>query len=375
MQSKHFPRRRPPWWPSNEAWPPSGSADRRYWHNMRGHFFQRVGCIFLLLMLFAFGGFTALFWLIANASSIVNLPENVLAILRTAGIVLALLLLTILLLAGRELRRTALPMGDMLEAAGDIAEGDYSTRVKERGTREVRALVRAFNTMAARLQAEDQQRRNLLADISHELRTPITVIQGNLEGLLDGIYPADPQHIEPILEETRVLSRVIDDLRTISLADSGALNLQRDPTDVGALIDEVASSFRMPAAAADIDLKVEVQARLPHVEVDATRIREVLVNLLANALRYTPPGGEITVRCWAEASDDRHLAISVSDTGVGIAAQDLPHIFDRFYKTDESRGSGLGLAIAKSLVVAHGGEITATSEPGSGTTIRIILPL
>jgi two-component system sensor histidine kinase BaeS len=326
-------------------------------------------------MLFAFGGFTALFWLIANASNIVNLPENILAILRTAGIVLALLILAIILLAGRELRRTALPMGDMLEAAGAIAEGDYSTRVEERGTREVRALARAFNTMAARLQAEDQQRRNLLADVSHELRTPITVIQGNLEGLLDGIYPADPQHIEPILEETRVLARVIEDLRTISLADSGALKLQLESTDLGELIEEVASSFRMQAATAGVDLKLEVQAGLPHVEVDATRIREVLVNLLANALRYTSQGGEITVYCWVEGSDGNHLAISVSDTGVGIAAQDLPHIFERFYKTDESHGTGLGLAIAKSLVVAHGGEITAESVLGKGTTIRITLPL
>ena len=375
MQRKHFPRRRPPWWPSNEAWPPSGSADHRYWQRMRGHFFRRVGCVFLLLMLFAFGGFTALFWLLANASSAVNLPENVLAILRTAGIVLALLILAVILFAGRELRRTALPVGDMLEAAGAIADGDYSTRVQERGPREVRALAQAFNIMAARLQAEDQQRRNLLADVSHELRTPITVIQGNLEGLLDGIYPADPQHIAPILEETRVLSRVIDDLRTISLADSGALNLQLESTDLGELIEELASSFRMQAAAADVTLYVDVQARLPRLEVDATRIREVLGNLLANALRYTPQGGQITVRCWIEAGDDKHLSISVSDTGVGIAAQDLPHIFDRFYKTEESHGTGLGLAIAKSLVVAHGGEIAAESALGKGTTFRITLPM
>jgi two-component system sensor histidine kinase BaeS len=342
---------------------------------MRGHFFRRVGCVFFLLMLFAFGGFTALFWLLANVSNAVNLPENVLTILRTAGIVLALLILAVILFAGRELRRTALPVGDMLEAAGDIAEGDYSTRVEERGPSEVRALARAFNTMAARLQAEDQQRRNLLADVSHELRTPITIIQGNLEGLLDGIYPADPQHIAPILEETRVLSRVIDDLRTISLADSGALKLQLESTDLEHLIDEVANSFRMQAAAEGVELHVDVQAGLPNLEVDATRIREVLGNLLANALRYTPQGGKITVRGWIEADGEKYLHVSVRDTGVGIAAQDLPHIFERFYKTDESHGTGLGLAIAKSLVVAHGGEITAESVLDKGTTIRITLPM
>jgi signal transduction histidine kinase len=215
----------------------------------------------------------------------------------------------------------------------------------------------------------------LLADVSHELRTPITVIQGNLEGLLDGIYPADQQHIASILEETRVLSRVIDDLSTLSLADSGALKLQLESTDLGELIDEVATSFRMQAAASGVTVHVDVQAGLPHLDVDATRIREVLVNLFANALRYTPSGGEIAVRCWVGEGDGKHLHVSVNDTGVGITAQALPHIFERFYKTDESRGTGLGLAIAKSLVAAHGGEIFAESEVGAGTTILFRLPI
>jgi signal transduction histidine kinase len=214
----------------------------------------------------------------------------------------------------------------------------------------------------------------LLADVSHELRTPITVIQGNLEGLLDGIYPADQQHIAPILEETRVLSRVIDDLRTLSLADSGALKLQLESTDLGELIEEAVTSFRLPAGASGVELRVDVQAGLPRLELDPTRIREVLANLLANALRYTPSGGEIAVRCWIGEGDGKHLYVSVQDTGVGIAAQDLPHVFERFYKTDESRGSGLGLAIARSLVAAHGGEISAESEMGVGTKILFTLP-
>lgn len=374
MKGKDFPRRRPPWWPSNEAWPPTGSPDRQYWRNMRGHFFRRVGCVFLLLMLFAFGGFTLLFWLVASASGAVNLSESVLAAMRTVGIVIALLVLAGILFGGRELRRTALPIGDMLEAAGRIADGDYSARVDERGPREVRALARAFNAMAARLQVEDEQRRNLLADVSHELRTPITVIQGNLEGLLDGIYPADQQHIAPILEETRVLSRVIDDLRTLSLADSGALKLQLESTDIRDLIDEAAASFRLQAGASGVDLRVDVQAGLPRLEVDPTRIREVLVNLLANALRYTPSGGQISVHCSLDEGDGERVYVSVKDTGVGIAVQDMPHIFERFYKTDESRGTGLGLAIARSLVAAHGGEISAESEVGVGTKILFTLP-
>lgn len=374
MKHRNFPHRPPPWWPSNEAWPPSGSANRRYWRNLRGHFFRRIGCGFLLLTLFAFGGFTLLFWLAASLSGALNLPQSLLASMRLVGILILLVSLTGIVFGGRELRRTALPIGDMLEASGRVADGDYSTRVEERGPREVRALANAFNTMASRLQAEDEQRRNLLADVTHELRTPITVIQGNLEGLLDGVYPADQQHIESILEETRVLSRVVDDLRTLSLADSGALQLQIETTRLEELVDEVVTSFQIQAAASSVTLHVDVQAGLPPVEIDPTRIREVFVNLLSNALRYTPSGGQIDLRCWVEVSESERINISISDTGAGITAQDLPHIFDRFYKTDESKGTGLGLAIAKSLVNAHGGEITAQSEVGKGTKIVFTLP-
>jgi signal transduction histidine kinase len=374
MPPKHFRRRPPPWWPTNEAWPPISTRNRQYWHNLRGRFIRRIGCLFLLLILLAFAGFTALFWLIAGASGIVYLSESVLMVMRTVGILGVLFGLPMIFFAGRELTRTAMPIGDMLDAAGQIAEGDYSTRVDERGPREVRALARAFNTMTARLQAEDEQRRNLLAEITHELRTPITVIQGNLEGLLDEIYPADHAHIESILEETRVLSRVIDDLRTLSYADSGALKLQLESTRLEDLVGEAVASYRPQAGTSGVVLRVDVEPGLPPVEIDSTRIREVLSNLLANALRYTPPAGQIDIRCWFETGQPDHLNVSISDTGAGISAQDLPHIFDRFYKTGDSHGSGLGLAIAKSLIAAHGGEISAQSEPGRGTQITFSLP-
>jgi len=374
MKPRHFPRHRPPWWPTEEPWPPSGPPSRRYWHNRRGRFFWRIGCGFLAFLLFIFGGFTLLFWLIASALGVVALSESVLAIMRTVGVVIFILGLAAIIFSGRELRRAALPIGDMLEASGRVAEGDFTARVAERGPREVRTLARAFNTMAARLQADDEQRRTLLAEVTHELRTPLTVIRGQLEGLLDGIYPADQEHLEALLEETRVLSRVIDDLRTLSQAEGGTLRLQLEWTDLGELVAEVAQAYQAQASSAQITLQAEVQANLPQAEIDPTRLREVLSNLLTNALRYTPPGGRITLRCVLPKGSD-HLSISVSDTGTGIAPEDLPHIFERFYKSADSHGTGLGLAIAASLVAAHGGKIEAHSEQGRGTTITFTLPL
>jgi len=271
----------------------------------------------------------------------------------------------------RSLRSLAFPLDDLVDAAGRVEQGDYTTRVRERGARELRGLTRAFNSMTERLQTNEQQRRNLLADVTHELRTPVAVIQGNLEGLLDGIYPADEEHLAPILEETRVLSRLIDDLRTLSLAESGTLKLHRELTDLAVLINETATSFRADADSRAIALRVETPNDLPLLDIDPVRIREVLTNLIANALRHTASGG-ITV---SVAHAAKKVEVSVSDTGEGISSDDLPRIFDRFYKSKESRGSGLGLAIAKNLVTMHGGEITAQSEVGRGTVVRFTLPL
>lgn len=263
-----------------------------------------------------------------------------------------------------------------MDAAGQLAEGNYAVRVIERGPREVRALAQVFNQMATRLQTHEEQRRNLLADIAHELRTPLAVIQGNLEGILDGVYPRDDAHLTPILEETRIVATLIDDLRTLALAETGALKLTREPTDVGVLIQETVASFRPQADAAGVSLTAEGVLELPPVDLDPSRIRQVLTNLLLNALQHTPPGGVIRVTCALDPAKGRggSVAVSVTDTGRGIAPEDLPRIFERFYKSKESRGSGLGLAIVKNLVAAHGGEVDARSEVGKGTTIRFTLP-
>jgi signal transduction histidine kinase len=354
--------RRPPWWPENETWPPQGQP----WRRMRGRFFMRVAGGFALMFFFSVFACTIGLYLLAGVLGSVSLPVG------GALAVVFLLGFAGLFVAARAARRLASPIGELLEAAGRVAEGDYSARVTESGPREVRALAGAFNSMTARLQAHDEQRRELLADVTHELRTPLTVVQGNLEGLLDGVYPRDDAHLETILEETRVLSRLIDDLRMLALAESGALKLQKEPTDLAALAGDAVAAFRAQADAAGIELGVDAGAELPAIGVDPARMREVLANLIANALRYTPRGGQVRVVC---AANDRHVTLSVSDSGAGIAPDDLPRIFDRFYKTRDSHGSGLGLAIAKNLVEAHGGEIHAESQVGRGTTIHVRLGL
>jgi signal transduction histidine kinase len=282
-----------------------------------------------------------------------------------AGLFLAALLFA-------AVRRVGIPLGDIVEAAGRIAEGDYSARVREHGPPSLRMVGGAFNSMAARLGLQDRQRRHLMADIAHELRTPLSVIQGRLEGLLDGVYPRDDARLNEVLEETRILARLVEDLRTLANAESGMLALQREPTDAAILIQDVVSSLSPEADRRRVSLRVDVPSDLPLLSIDPLRIREVLANLLSNALPHTPAGGGVSIT--ARVVDQR-LVVTVADTGSGIATEDLPRIFDRFYKGVQSRGSGLGLTIARNLVTAHGGEISAESRPGQGTTITFTLPL
>jgi signal transduction histidine kinase len=227
--------------------------------------------------------------------------------------------------------------------------------------------------MAERVQRQEEQRRNLLTDISHELRTPLAVLQGTLEGMLDGIYPRDNEHLAAGLEETRTLARLIEDLRTLATAESAGLRLATAPVDLAELARDALAAFNDQAASAGVTLAFTAEpGPAAIVEADAERMRQVLNNLIGNALRYTPRGGAVKIRTYALG--DARVGLAVEDTGTGISPGDLPHIFDRFYKSKDSRGTGLGLAIAKSLVQAHGGEIAAESEPGRGTAIRIVLP-
>lgn len=284
-------------------------------------------------------------------------------------------------------RGVATPIADVMSAADAVAEGDLSVRVPEpkHGPRDFRRMAVSFNRMTEALEHLENQRRNLTADIAHELRTPLHIIQGNLEGILDGVYEPTPDQINVLLDETRLLTRLVEDLQTLSLAEAGQLALKIEPVDILELLADVRTSFSGQMEAAGVDLRVEVdedtvksEGVLLSVKGDAERLDQVISNLVVNALRYTPKGGRIILG--AKARSD-HICISVRDTGEGIPEEDLPYIFDRFWKGDRSRsrlgnaGSGLGLAISQKLVQAHGGTIWVESELGVGAAFFVELPI
>jgi signal transduction histidine kinase len=331
---------------------------------MRYRFMWRVGCGFFFFVIMVVAFFALVAWVIGAVTG--GDPPWV------AVLLIGILVLFLLSGIARAVRRAAVPVGELIEASGRVEAGDFSTRVPERGPREVRHLARAFNSMSARLEEIEQRRQSSLADVSHELRTPLTVIQGNVEALIDGVYPADAEHLEPILEATRDLERLIEDLRTLSLAEANRLVLHREPTDLHTLLAEVAAGYRSQAEQSGVQLIVSVADAVPVMDVDPARIREVVANLLANAMRHTPSGGSVDVTARLAGED---VEVSVRDTGSGMEPDELDRIFERFYRSPDSPGSGLGLSIARDLVQAHGGTITAASEPGKGTTIRFTLPL
>ena len=390
----HFsPHQRPPWWPENEEWPATREAWRRV--GRRNPFFRRMGCFFFGFAFLAFVGLLGILRFILapfidlHGTPPFDRPDFIFPL----GFLGFFLLIFAVGWGARSLRRISRPLDELVDASNKVAEGDYSIRVEERGPPEVYSLMRGFNSMAERLQINDQQRRNMLADVSHELRTPLTVIQGNVEGILDGVYPADEARLKSILEETQVLSRLIEDLRTLALAESGALQLKREPTDLSELIRDTVAGFESQAKEKEINLGVAL-IEIEELNIDPQRVREVLTNLISNALRYTPIQGEVNVSfaesdsgaesdvLTGEAVSKRGVMISIQDSGAGIESADLPHIFDRFYKSSDSGGMGLGLSIAKYLVEAHGGKIWAEtstrlspgSEAGTGTKISFTLP-
>lgn len=368
-------RQRPPWWPENEEWPPTREAWRRV--GRRNPFFRRMGCFFFGFAFLAFLGLLGVLRFIL--APFIGSPGG--PTFDGSGYVFPFAFLGFILLVfafgwgARSLRRMFTPLDELYNASERVANGDYSVRVEEKGPPEIHSLMRSFNSMTERLQVNDQQRRNMLADISHELRTPITVIQGNVEGMLDGVYPADEARLSSIIEETQILSRLVDDLRTLALAESGALHLKHEPTNLAELIRDAVSGFESQANEREIRIELSLDDT-EDANIDPQRIREVLTNLLSNALRYTPRGGQISVRLTeASVGEERTVTISVEDSGPGIDSDVLPHVFERFYKSSDSGGMGLGLSIARYLVEAHRGKIWAESEMENGTRISFTIPV
>jgi signal transduction histidine kinase len=267
------------------------------------------------------------------------------------------------------------PLRDMAAAALRLERGDYATRVHVRSLDEVGQLAAAFNRMSAELEDLERSRRDLVANVSHELKTPIAAIRAHLENLADGVEEADPRTLQVMLSQTERLSRLVDQLLDLSRLESGEVPFQREVVAIAPLVSRVISEITIGRSISDVRVDADVPPDLA-AEADPERIHQVLFNLVDNAVRFTPPGGEITV---TGRLRDGRVQIRVADTGVGIAAEHLPRVFERFYRVDASRsrddgGTGIGLAIARSIVEGHGGRIVAESDPGQGSVFTFDLP-
>jgi len=344
------PGRRPPWWPEGEPFPPR----RRYGPPQ---FVRWVGCFFVTALLVAlFSG--------VLAGAIFGRGGGGFHPFFALPIVFVIVLVIIGVSGG--LRRMTRPMNNLIEAARRIESGDYSAQVPEWGSSDIRSVARAFNSMSARLKTIDEQRRNFMADVTHELRTPLSVIRGQAEAIADGVYPADEAHLAPILDATKTLDRLVEDLKTLVDTDAGNLVLHKEPTDLSALIRDTVESFRSQAESKGVVLTTTIADNLPPKDVDPSRMRQVIGNLLSNAIRHTPSGGSVKVTLDSSV-------ITVTDTGEGISPELQPHVFERFAKGPNSSGSGLGLAIAWDIANAHLGQLAIKSDE-SGTSAKLTLP-
>ncbi len=293
-----------------------------------------------------------------------------------AGLIASLIGAALGLAFSRTLTR---PLDRLAVAARAIAAKDLTQRVKPGGTVEVANVANAFNDMATSLQKSEELRRNLVADVAHELRTPLTVMQGNLAAQLDGLFPIDETETARLYDETRLLSRLVDDLRELAQAEAGQLQLNLGKIDLQHVIASTAEVFNAMAAEKQINIAVNAPGDLPLVKADSERVAQVLRVFLSNALRHTPTNGAITITAVVVA-DKQQVGVSVQDTGDGIASDELPYVFDRFWRGDKSRaretgGSGLGLAIAKQIIESQGGAIGVESNIRQGSRFWFTLPL
>jgi len=364
-QGRRHSHHPPPWWPEGEPWPGRGRPPVPRSRTLRRRLFLFAGFIFLLFVVAAF--------VLNHAVETWGPPANdddgpprgfwwpPLALLVIGSLIFMVI---------RKISRTVAPLEGVMDAASRVADGDYSVRVPPGGPPDVQGVVAAFNTMTERLATNEAQRKHLLSDIAHEFRTPLAVVQGTIEGMIDDVYPKDSEHLAPLLDQTRVITRLLDDFQTVATAEAGMLTLHRSASDLADLLPEVVGSWMPIAARRGITMSPAIRESVV-LDIDTGRIRQVLDNLVTNALRYTPEGGTITLGLKAIGDG---AEIVVQDTGRGMTPDDAARMFERFVKSADSGGSGLGLAIARSLVEAHGGTITATSQPGQGTVVTIRLP-
>ena len=361
-----MPRGRRPgsdeWWEVRGEWWDHPGRGAEAWEGFGRRMFLRAIAFFVLFVVFV----AALVVAVAGLVSDIGGWGAVLVVLAVPPV----LVLTGGLLS-RSFVRSWRPVRKLIRAAGALADGDYTARVAPTGSASMRRVVTSFNDMADRLESADEQRRRLLGDLSHELRTPLTVVRGEIEAMLDGVHQPDTDQLEMLMGEVRVMERLLDDLRTLSLLEAGRLDLHPEPTDLAALVEDVAEAHRRRAEELGVVIELALDRSVGELVIDPVRVREVLTNLIVNALRAMPDGGALTVRT---AADDPGTSVDVVDTGVGITPDELDRVFDRFHKGSTSRGSGLGLTISRDLVHAHGGDITMESEAGVGTTVRVTFP-
>jgi signal transduction histidine kinase len=269
------------------------------------------------------------------------------------------------------------PIRELRYAAQHLSSGDLSQRVPVRGHDELADLASTFNQMAGSLQQSQESRRAMTADIAHELRTPLAVQRASLEALQDGVYPPTSDNLASLLEQNQLLNRLVEDLRTLALADAGQLILEPGPTNPSSILEQLAGRFRAQADAHQVAINLDIASGCPEINADAARLEQILGNLISNALRHTLAGGNILLRLTCSPT---HVQYIVQDSGSGIPEESLPFIFERFYRADKSRsrsegGSGLGLAIARQLAEAHHGTLVASNAPGGGAVFTLALPV
>ncbi|MGH8958792.1 MAG: sensor histidine kinase, partial [Acidimicrobiia bacterium] len=337
--------RPPEWWPAGEQWPPRqpGPHFRWWW-------------LIPPLTIFGFCGIS--FAMKESGRGFFWFPWFPI-----------LVFLFFLLIGRRRYRPRFFPVRSLVNATARLADGDYSVRVDEVEGGPLREVVVSFNEMAQRLESATAQRRQLLADLGHELRTPLTVLQGEIEALIDGVHPPNNEQLNRLLEEIAGMSRLLDDLRTLSLSEAGELRLEKEEVDLAALLEDAKTAYQKVAEQSGVSIELDTTPAI--LEADPLRVREIVSNLLSNAIRHSLAGDVVRV---FNRSTPGGQEITVRDQGPGVPADLLPRIFERFVKGSDSTGTGLGLSIARDLVQAHGGEISARNRAVGGTEIRFTLP-